>query len=148
MKPTLEKNNEAHYSVVIYQVSHQSPASLFAIRTSLVQAKARHKAIQTHKDRCHVWALPSSVLQELKSTSRCFLHIFFHTARSCVLPKWTSRSRLINNIRIATEVHLTILLYIDSMFTNTSNSAPLAVAAPDAITSAQSWSGPSSPYYP
>jgi hypothetical protein len=34
------------------------------------------------------------------------------------------------------------------MFTNTSNSAPLAVAAPDAITSAQPWSGPSSPYYP
>jgi hypothetical protein len=73
-------------------------------------------------------------------------YVFFHTAHPCILPKWMLRLQLVSEA-IATEVLLPVLLYIGSIFTSTINSAPLAVAAQDAITSAQSRPGPPSPYY-
>jgi hypothetical protein len=74
-------------------------------------------------------------------------YIFFHTAHPCVLPKWKLHLQLVSE-PIAAEVLLPVLLYIGSIFLkSTIDSAPLAIAARDAFTSAQSRPGPLSPYY-
>jgi hypothetical protein len=73
-------------------------------------------------------------------------YIYFHVAHPCVLPKWALDVRLASEPMIAT-VLLPVLLYIGSIFTNAVESAPLALAARNAVTRAQSYPGPPHPYY-
>lgn len=73
-------------------------------------------------------------------------YTYFHVAHPCVLPKWSLRLRLASE-PVAAEVLLPVLLYIGSIFSHTVESAPLASAALQAITSARSQLGPPSPYY-
>ncbi|KAH7402871.1 hypothetical protein BKA66DRAFT_449670 [Pyrenochaeta sp. MPI-SDFR-AT-0127] len=73
-------------------------------------------------------------------------YTYFHVSHPCILPRWSLRLRIASE-RVASEVLLPVLLYIGSIFTHSIDSEPLAKAALQAITSAQSRSGPSSPFY-
>lgn len=73
-------------------------------------------------------------------------YTYFHVAHPCVLPRWSLRLRVASE-PVASEVLLPVLLYIGSIFTHTIASDPLAKAALQAITFAQSRPGPPSPYY-
>ena len=73
-------------------------------------------------------------------------YTYFHVAHPCVLPRWALWIRLTSE-PVVSEVLLPVLLYIGSIFTPAVDSAPLATAALQAITSARSSSDPFSPFY-
>ena len=73
-------------------------------------------------------------------------YIYFHVAHPCVLPQWSLRVRLPNDITIA-QTLLPVLLYIGSIFTPSIPSTPLADAAFDAINLARSNGTILCPYY-
>ncbi|KAH7406266.1 C6 transcription factor [Phaeosphaeria sp. MPI-PUGE-AT-0046c] len=84
---------------------------------------------------------PSEIDQLLSS-----YYLFFHVAHPCVLPRWSLNARLASEPDAA-EILLPVILFIGSIFTKAIDSEPLAKTAQDAITFAQSRSGPPSPFY-
>ncbi|KAF2003847.1 hypothetical protein P154DRAFT_72807 [Amniculicola lignicola CBS 123094] len=71
---------------------------------------------------------------------------FFHRSHPCVLPLWALRTRLASDSSMC-ESLLPVLLYIGSIFTHSVPSAPLAIAAAQAIETARARGGIPSPYY-
>ncbi|KAH8727024.1 hypothetical protein GQ44DRAFT_725776 [Phaeosphaeriaceae sp. PMI808] len=73
-------------------------------------------------------------------------YCFFHTAHPCIVPRWSLQLHLGSEPGM-TQILLPVLLYIGSIFTDTVDSAQLAITTQQVINSTRLNPDPLSPYY-